>query len=331
MPESDTSKATCSRMTFNALRIAVLVPCLDEEASVAQVVSDFRAALPGALVYVYDNGSSDGTVREARKAGAVVRVERRRGKGHVVRRMFADVEADIYVLVDGDDTYEARAVPAMVELLKRDHLDMVTGVRVADQQSAYRHGHRFGNAMLTGLISTIFGADLKDMLSGYRVLSRRLVKSFPVASRGFEVETELTVHAFELSMPMAEVETRYAPRPENSVSKLKTYSDGFRILMTIWRLLQQERPAAVYGSLGGAALLLALGVTAPVLIEYFQTGFVPRFPTLIAAGSVAVCGVLSIAAGAIVSAITQGRREIRRLFYLQQSGPGDETGGVGDD
>lgn len=318
-------------MTFNALRIAVLVPCLDEEASVAQVVSDFRAALPGALVYVYDNGSSDGTVREARKAGAVVRVERRRGKGHVVRRMFADVEADIYVLVDGDDTYEARAVPAMVELLKRDHLDMVTGVRVADQQSAYRHGHRFGNAMLTGLISTIFGADLKDMLSGYRVLSRRLVKSFPVASRGFEVETELTVHAFELSMPMAEVETRYAPRPENSVSKLKTYSDGFRILMTIWRLLQQERPAAVYGSLGGAALLLALGVTAPVLIEYFQTGFVPRFPTLIAAGSVAVCGVLSIAAGAIVSAITQGRREIRRLFYLQQSGPGDETGGVGDD
>lgn len=308
-------------MTTPAPRIAVLVPCYNESAAIADVVASFREALPTAAIYVYDNNSTDGTAAIAAQAGARVRYERRQGKGHVVRRMFADVEADIYVLVDGDCTYEAQAAPALIQCLTSNAHDMVTGVRIAQGDEAYRTGHRFGNRLLTGLITLLFRSDVRDMLSGYRVLSRRLVKSFPIASRGFEIETELTVHALELDMSVGEVETRYGARPENSQSKLNTIQDGFRILIMIWRLLQQERPALIYGGLGLLALLFATAFSMPVVLNYFQTGLVPRFPTLIMAGALSVSGLLSIAAGAIISAISHGRREIRRLFYLQQPVP----------
>ncbi len=302
-------------------RIAVLIPCYNEAAAITDVVAEFRASLPQAQIHVFDNNSTDGTADIARAAGAQVRIETRRGKGHVVRRMLADVEADIYVLVDGDHTYDAAVAPRLVDCLISGRYDMVTGVRIAGGETAYRPGHQFGNRMLTGLIMALFGSEVRDMLSGYRVLSRRLVKSFPIASRGFELETELTVHALELDMTIGEVETRYTARADNSESKLRTFRDGLRILFTIWRLLQQRRPALIYGGLGVLGLILALALTVPIGLNYLKTGLVPRFPTLIAAGAIAVSGLLAIAAGAIVSAIAHGRREIRRLFYLQQIGP----------
>lgn len=308
-------------MTTPSPSLAVLIPCFNEAAAIADVVSGFRQALPGATIYVYDNNSTDGTAVIARQAGAIVRHESRQGKGHVVRRMFADVEADCYVLVDGDCTYDAEAAPKLIQCLATHAHDMVTGVRIAQGQAAYRTGHRFGNRLLTGLITLLFRSDVRDMLSGYRVLSRRLVKSFPIASRGFEIETELTVHALELDMSVGEIETRYGARPENSQSKLNTFRDGFRILVMIWRLLQQERPALIYGGLGVLALLAATAFSIPIVLNYFQTGLVPRFPTLIMAGALSVSGLLSIAAGAIISAISHGRREMRRLFYLQQRAP----------
>jgi glycosyltransferase involved in cell wall biosynthesis len=301
--------------------VAVLIPCFNEEAAIHDVVTGFRAALPDAAIYVYDNNSTDQTIARASDAGAVVRREARQGKGHVVRRMFADVEADIYVLVDGDLTYEAAAAPAMIETLRCEGLDMVTGVRHADHQAAYRSGHRFGNRLLTGFVSTLFRAEVADMLSGYRVFSRRLVKSFPVSSRGFEIETELTVHALELDMAVGDHPTVYLPRPEESKSKLNTFADGFAILLTILRLLQLERPLQVFGGLGLGLMLLAAGFAAPVVLEYFNTGLVPRFPTLIVAASLAVAGLLSLFSGAILSAVAHSRRETRRLFYLMHPAP----------
>lgn len=297
--------------------IAVLIPCFNEEAAVAGVVSGFARALPDAAIYVYDNNSTDRTAERAREAGAIVRRETRQGKGHVVRRMFADVDADAYVLVDGDMTYEAGAAAAMVEALFESRLDMVTGVRVPEGEGVYRPGHALGNRVLTGLIEQLFGSRPGDLLSGYRVLSRRLVKSFPVASRGFEIETELTVHAMELSMPLGEVETRYVARPEESASKLNTFADGWRILVAILRLLQLERPFQVFAGLGVVMIVLAAILSAPVILEYLETGLVPRFPTLIVAGSLALAGLLSIFAGAILNAVSHARREMRRLFYLQ--------------
>ena len=312
-------------MTTEAMRIAVLVPCFNEEAAVATVVADFRKALPTATIFVYDNNSSDRTVIVAREAGAEVRNERRQGKGHVVRRMFADVDADIYVLVDGDATYDAASAPRMIERLVSDHLDMVVGFRVDQVRAAYRPGHRTGNWMLTSFLSSVFGQAFKDILSGYRVFSRRFVKSFPVLSDGFEIETELTVHALELALPVAEIETPYFARPEGSFSKLNTWRDGFRILMTIVSLVREERPLIFFSSLFAFFAVLSLAVGTPVVLDYFRTGLVPRLPTAVLSMGLMVLAFLSLASGLILDTVTRGRWELKRLSYLSIPGPQDLT------
>src|SRR5215469_13978033 len=281
-------------MTPTSLRVAVLVPCLNEEAAVASVVASFRKVLPSAEIYVYDNNSRDRTVEIAREAGAEVRGERRQGKGHVVRRMFADVDADVYVLVDGDATYDAASAPRMIEKLVTEHLDMVVGLRVDQEQAAYRRGHRTGNWMLTSFMSSVFGQAFKDIPSGYRVFSRRFVKSFPVLSDGFEIETELTVHALELSMPVAEIETPYFARPEGSVSKLNTWSDGFRILATILKLYRSEKPLRFFTLIGIVMALVSIGLAIPVIITYLEVGLVPRLPTAVLSMGLMIVAVLSV-------------------------------------
>jgi len=306
-------------MIPSAMRIAVLVPCFNEEAAVATVVADFRKALPSATIYVYDNNSSDRTVAVARAAGAEVRGERRQGKGHVVRRMFADVDADVYVLVDGDATYDAPSAPRMIERLVNDHLDMVVGLRVDQVQAAYRPGHRTGNRMLTGFLSSVFGQAFKDILSGYRVFSRRFVKSFPVLSDGFEIETELTVHALELAMPVAEIETPYYARPEGSVSKLNTWRDGFRILGTILKLYRSEKPLRFFTVIGLFLALVSIGLAIPVIITYLEQGLVPRLPTAVLSTGLMIVAVLSISSGLVLDTVTRGRREMKLLAYLSQS------------
>ena len=302
-------------------RIAVLVPCYNEEVAIPRVVADFRAALPEATIYVYDNNSSDRTVEAARAAGAVVRRERLQGKGHVVRRMFADVEADIYVLVDGDDTYDARSAPEMLRLLREEQLDMVTGVRVTEIKESYRRGHRFGNAMFTGMVRNIFGDRISDMLSGYRVFSRRFVKSFPALSAGFETETEFTVHALELDMPLGEVKTPYKDRPQGSTSKLRTYVDGLAILRAIFILVKEERPLQFFSVCALALLMLALAIGAPVIVTYAETGLVPRFPTAILASALVLIACLSQVCGLILDSVSRGRKEVRRLAYLSVPAP----------
>lgn len=297
-------------------RIAVLVPCYNEEAAVQAVIRGFRAALPAATIYVYDNNSSDGTAAAARAAGALVRIERLQGKGNVIRRMFADIEADAYVLVDGDATYDAASAPAMVEMLLRDRLDMVNGARVSDAEGAYRPGHRFGNAVLTGLVARIFGDRVSDMLSGYRVFSRRFVKSFPALSGGFETETEFTIHALELRMPIGEVPTPYRERPVGSVSKLRTYSDGFRILRTIVLLVKEERPLPFFSAIAGLLLLAAVLLALPVLADFVRTGLVPRLPTAVLATGLVLLASLSLTCGLILDSVTRGRKELKRLSYL---------------
>ena len=297
-------------------RIAVLIPCYNEEITIAKVIGDFQKALPGAEIYVYDNNSVDDTRIEAQKAGAIVRGERTQGKGNVVRRMFADVEADIYVLVDGDDTYEAAAAMRMITLLENEQLDMVNGARVTDIKEAYRTGHRFGNMVLTRLVQFLFGRQVEDMLSGYRVFSRRFVKSFPALSNGFEIETELTVHALELRMPIAEVETNYKDRPEGSVSKLNTYRDGLRILKTILVLLKEERPLLFFSSLFFILFLTSVGLAWPIFIEYMQTGLVPRLPTAMLSTGIMLLAFLSLFSGLILDTVTHGRWEVKRMRYL---------------
>lgn len=302
-------------------RVAVLVPCFNEEKAIAQVVAGFRAALPEATVYVYDNASTDRTSEVARAAGAVVRREPLKGKGNVVRRMFADTEADVYVLVDGDATYDAASAPKLVALLRDECLDMVTGTRVTEEAAAYRPGHKLGNVMLTGLVASIFGKRVSDMLSGYRVFSRRFVKSFPALSQGFEIETELTVHALELRMPVGEVVTPYSARPEGSTSKLSTYRDGFRILFMILRLVKAERPLAFFGAIAGLLAVVALVLIYPVLVTYLDTHLVPRFPTAILSASLMLLASLSLASGFILETVTRGRREMKRLSYLSHPAP----------
>ncbi|CCG43049.1 glycosyltransferase family 2 protein [Magnetospirillum molischianum] len=300
-----------------SLRIAVLVPCYNEEAAIGTVVRAFRESLPTASVYVYDNNSDDRTIEFAKAAGAVVRTEPLQGKGHVVRRMFADIEADVYVLVDGDDTYHAASAPILVQRLLTDRVDMVNGARVTDIKAAYRPGHRFGNVLLTSIVSSIFGNRIKDMLSGYRVFSRRFVKSFPALSSGFEIETELTVHALELEMPVVEVETPYKDRPVGSVSKLRTFRDGLRILATILVLVKEERPLSFF-SVGFAIFgLVSVVLIEPVLVTYLQTGLVPRFPTAILSMGVMLMGFLSLTCGVILDTVTRTRKEMRRFQYLQ--------------
>ncbi|MBL8276143.1 MAG: glycosyltransferase [Pelomonas sp.] len=299
------------------LRVAVLIPCYNEEVAVAQVVKDFRAALPQAAIYVYDNNSRDRTSEVARENGAIVRIERRQGKGNVVRRMFADIEADVYVLVDGDATYHAASAPKMVNTLLDEQLDMVVGCRVHTQTEAYRPGHVFGNAMLTGFVAKLFGRSFTDILSGYRVFSRRFVKSFPALSKGFETETELTVHALELRMPVTELDTPYGARPEGSASKLSTYRDGWRILRLILQLYKHERPLAYFSTLAVLLAVLSTGLALPVIIEYLNTGLVPRFPTAILSTGIMILAFLFFIAGVILETVTRGRQEIKRLLYLQ--------------
>lgn len=301
--------------------IAVIVPCFNEEAAIAKVVADFRAALPTATVYVYDNNSTDKTSEVAAAAGAVVRKEYTRGKGNVVRRMFQDIEADLYVMVDGDDTYDASVAQKLVDRLLDEHLDMVVGRRIETHQEAYRAGHRLGNAVLTGLVSKLFNANIVDMLSGYRVFSRRFVKSFPSFSREFEIETELTVHAMQMRMAVAEVETNYKERPPGSVSKLRTFRDGWRILMTITNLVRNERPLLFFALLALLLSLTAVALGIPVIVDYVNTGLVPRFPTAILASALMVIAVISLATGAILDLVAHVRREAKRLVYLQHPAP----------
>jgi hypothetical protein len=304
-------------------RIAVLLPCFNEEAAIGATVAGFRAALPSATVYVYDNNSRDRTREVAAKAGAVVRAERQQGKGNVVRRMFADIDADIYVMADGDLTYDPQSAPMMVDILLAEQLDMVVGTRRHDEKHAYRGGHVFGNRLFTGLLSGLFGRTFTDIFSGYRVFSRRFVKSFPVLSSGFEIETEMSVHALELRMPVGEVETSYAARPEGSESKLSTFSDGSRILKTIVTLYRIERPVLFYGSLGALLLAAAIVLAIPLVITYLHTGLVPRFPTAILVTGMTVIAVLCFFTGLILDTVTRGRREVRRLAYLSLAAPGE--------
>jgi glycosyltransferase involved in cell wall biosynthesis len=302
-------------------RIAVLVPCYNEEAAIGRVVQDFRAALPAATVYVYENNSKDRTAEVARGAGAIVRTETLQGKGNVVRRMFADVEADIYVLVDGDATYDASGAPKLVQALRDGPLDMVNARRVYDDAAAYRRVHQLGNALLTRMVSWIFGNRIHDMLSGYRVFSRRFVKSFPALAAGFEIETELTVHALELRMPIAEIDTRYGARLEGSASKLSTFKDGFRILWTIFALVEEERPMLFFGSVALILTLIALAFAYPLFITYFETGLVPRFPTAILATGLILLAFLSVVCGLVLDTVTLGRREMKRMQYLAVAAP----------
>ena len=302
-------------------RIAVLLPCFNEEAAIAKVIAGFRKALPGAAIYVYDNNSRDRTVDKAKKAGAIVRCERQQGKGHVVRRMFADIDADIYVMADGDLTYDAKAAPAMVRQLLADELDMVVGTREHEAKEAYRGGHVLGNRVFTGLLARLFGRSFSDIFSGYRVFSRRFVKSFPVLSEGFEIETEMSVHALELRMPVGEVATTYGARPEGSESKLSTFRDGWRILKTIATLYRVERPVLFYGTIGALLLVVAIILAVPLVITYVDTGLVPRFPTAILVTGMVIIAVLCFFAGLILETVTRGRREMRRLAYLAQPGP----------
>jgi len=304
------------------LRIAVLLPCYNEEAAIAATVAGFRASLPDAVIYVYDNNSSDRTVEVAAKAGAIVRTEKMQGKGHVVRRMFADVEADIYVMADGDATYDASAAPALVQKLLDEQLDMVVGARKSEVDEAYRRGHALGNKLFTGLLSSLFGRSFSDIFSGYRVFSRRFAKSFPALSRGFETETEISVHALELVMPVGEVITAYGARPEGSTSKLSTYRDGWRILKTILHLYRIERPVLFYGSFSLFLAALAIVLAVPLAITYIDTGLVPRLPTAILATGLMILAFIAFFTGLILDTVVRGRREMRRLHYLSFPAPG---------
>jgi glycosyltransferase involved in cell wall biosynthesis len=300
--------------------VAVLIPCLNEAGAIARVVADFRAVLPAAEIYVYDNGSTDDTLRVAEQAGAQVRSEPLRGKGNVVRRMFADVSADVLILVDGDGTYDAASAPEMIRMLRQGQLDMVCGRRVHPAADAYRSGHRFGNWLLTGLVRTLFGNRVTDILTGYRVMSRRFVKSFPALSNGFEIETEITVHALDLRIPLAEHPTPYGAREAGSTSKLNTFRDGWRILRTILRLVKEERPFAFFTQLGAAILAVSLILGIPLVTEYVDTGLVPRVPTAILATGLVLIAVLSFVCGLILDTVTRGRRELKRMHYLTHAG-----------
>jgi glycosyltransferase involved in cell wall biosynthesis len=305
-------------------KIAVLIPCYNEEASIGKVVHDFQLALPGATIFVFDNNSTDNTADVARDAGAEVFTERRQGKGYVVQRMFTDVEADIYVLVDGDATYDAPSAKAMIERLLTDRLDMVVANRVDTDKAAYRTGHRAGNRLLSAFVASVFGSTFNDMLSGYRVFSRRFVKSFPVLSGGFEIETELTIHALELGLAAAEIDTPYYARPEGSTSKLNTWRDGFRILRTIVRLYRAERPLPFFGAIGAALAIMSIGFAIPLVVTYLETGLVPRLPTAILSTGLMILAFLSTAIGLVLDTVTRGRREMKLLAYLSHRAPGEE-------
>ncbi len=304
-------------------RIAVLIPCFNEDGTIGRVVRDFQAALPGSRVVIYDNNSTDRTTEVARAAGAEVRSEARQGKGNVIRRMFAEIDADVYLVVDGDDTYEAAAAPRMIEKLVLDRLDMVNGARVETSRNAYRSGHRFGNQSLNWVVGLLFEQRFEDMLSGYRALSRRFVKSFPISSSGFEIETEMIVHALEMRMPVAEIATDYKERPAGSHSKLNTIRDGWRILFTILNLLRQERPLRLAFAFFGVLALAALVLGVPVVLEYLETGLVPRLPTAVLAMGLMLTAFLFLIVGIVLDSVVAGHRELKRLAYLSIPGPGE--------
>lgn len=302
-----------------APRVAVLIPCRNEAAAIAGVIVEFRAALPDAVIYVYDNNSTDDTAAVARAAGAIVGSETLPGKGKVMRRMFRDIEADFYLTVDGDGTYDASVAPAMLALARQGPCDLVNAVRRGGEGAAYRFGHQLGNRVLTGLVRRIFGDRVRDMLSGYKLLSRRFVKSFPALSGGFDIETEITVHALELALPVAHVEADYRARVAGSVSKLNTWRDGIRILSMIVRLCRHERPLACFGMLGVVLGLVSLMLGLPVVIDFLRTGLVPRLPTAVAAVGLMLAGMMSLVTGLVLDTVTRGRRETRMLAYLQSS------------
>jgi glycosyltransferase involved in cell wall biosynthesis len=300
-------------------RIAVIVPCYNEEVAIATVVEQFKAVLPTATIYVYDNASTDRTIEVARAAGAVVRSEPRKGKGNVVRRMFADVDADIYLMVDGDATYHAPTALEMIDRLTRENLDMVVGTRKSEVEAAYRAGHQFGNRLFNWILETLFGSHFEDIFSGYRVFSRRFVKSFPAASSGFDVETELSVHALELAMPVSEIESPYGARPEGSASKLHTYRHGSMILWRIMILYKEVRPFQFFSGIAVVLALTSVLLAYPIIVTYIETGLVPRFPTAILATGLMILAFISITCGLILDSVRRGRRETKRLFYLQLS------------
>lgn len=307
-------------------KIAVVVPCYNESATISRVVSDFRLALPGARVIAFDNNSTDDTARFAAEAGAEVIHVSLQGKGNVVRRMFADVEADVYVMVDGDATYDATVAPELISRLIDNGLDMVVGSRVSDDQAAYRLGHRFGNVVLTQCVASIFGRTFKDMLSGYRIFSRRFAKSYPADASGFETETELTVHALGMRMPVAEVPTRYLARPEGSQSKLNTYRDGFRILITILKLVKSERPFAFFSTGFVICSLLSILLAVPLFETYAETGLVPRLPTAVLSSALMLLGSILLICGIVLDTVTRGRKEAKRFVYLCNPGPQQFSG-----
>jgi glycosyltransferase involved in cell wall biosynthesis len=305
--------------SYRGFKVALVVPCYNEALAIGKVISDFNAAPPALQIFVFDNNSTDATAQVARDAGATVITVKLKGKGNVVRRMFADVDADVYVMVDGDATYEAAAISRLIDRLIDERLDMVVGSRkvaALEASEAYRPGHEFGNWMLTTCVKKIFGGEFDDMLSGYRVFSRRYAKSFPALSAGFETETELTVHALELRMPYAEVMTQYGARPEGSESKLSTYRDGIRILWTIGKLYVSERPLQFFGMTAILLALTAIGLSIPIIDEFLAHGIVPRLPTAVLSASMMVCALLSLVSGLILDNITRGRQESKRLAYL---------------
>lgn len=303
-----------------AQRIVVLLPCRNEAQAVADVIKGFQATLPSAAVYVYDNASTDETSAIATRNGAFVRYEPLAGKGHVVRRMFADIDADVYVMADGDGTYDPASARPMIDLLIAQQLDMVVGKRAAVDSAAYRLGHASGNRILTWFVGRLFGNRFTDIFSGYRVFSRRFVKSFPALARGFEIETELTVHALELGLPVAEVSTPYRGRPHGSESKLSTWSDGLRIALAILVLYKDIRPLQFFSGVGAILAAIALTLAAPLVVTYIQIGLVPRFPTAILATGLMILAFLSFACGLVLDSVARGRREAKRLFYLSVPG-----------
>jgi glycosyltransferase involved in cell wall biosynthesis len=305
------------------MKVAVLLPCYNEEGAIAKTVADFRTALPAAEIYVYDNNSTDRTAAVAAEAGAIVRTETMQGKGHVVRRQFADIDADVYVMADGDDTYDALAAPAMIEKLVADKLDMVAGKRIETAQDAYRRGHRFGNWLLTSLVRFFFNSPFEDMLTGYRVMSRRFVKTVPFMARGFGIETELTIHMARMMSPVAEMDTAYKERPAGTVSKLRTYRDGWRILMTIGKLVRLERPLIFYGAISALLVLISLLVAIPVFVEFARYASVRSVPSAVLAASLMILATLCAMAGLILDAVTKGRWETKRLHYLSLPPPGE--------
>ena len=309
--------AVSTLLGVNKPEVAILIPCCNEVATIAKVVGDFARALPDALIYVYDNNSTDATAAEARKAGAIVRHEAQPGKGNVVRRMFADVDADVFVLVDGDDTYDASAAPGLIQRLLSGCFDMVNAARIATSEEAYRPGHRWGNAFLTSVVACTFGKRISDMLSGYRVFSRRFVKSFPLLSSGFEVETELTVHALQLRLPIAEVAVRYRERPEGSTSKLRTYRDGMRILRMIVRLIKEEKPLPFFTFFFFVLATTSVVLEIPVILTFIETAQVPRLPTAVLGTGMMLLAFLSLTCGLILDTVTRGRIEAKRLEYLR--------------